>query len=50
VFKQIARHNWVCGTMPGFPSAQGIDRANIQTAWKYVYLLRAWERLTRYIE
>jgi hypothetical protein len=50
VFKRIARHGWMFGTLPGNPSEQPLDRAGLRIAWKYVYLIRAGDRLTRYVE
>jgi hypothetical protein len=50
VFKRIAKHGWVFVKTPAKPSPQLVDRAGLGTAWKYVYLFRAANRLTRYVE
>jgi hypothetical protein len=50
VFKRIARHGWVFVNLPAKSSPQPVDRAGLRAAWKYVYLFRAGNRLTRYVE
>ena len=49
-FKRLARRRRSFDLFArSFASAQ-FDRAGLQIAWKYVYLVRAGHRLTRYVE
>jgi len=50
VFKRIARHGWVFGTLPENYSQQPLEHSGLRIAWKYVYLIRACDRRTRYVE
>ena len=50
VFKRLARRHGFFAPMPSNLFSPQFDRAGLQIAWKYVYLLRAGRRLTRYVE
>jgi hypothetical protein len=50
IFKRLAKRRSSFGPVAiGFFPPQ-LDRAGLRTAWKYVYFLRAGNRLTRYVE
>jgi hypothetical protein len=49
-FKRLARRRSFFAPMPSNLFSPQFDRAGLQIAWKYVYLLRAGRRLTRYVE
>ena len=49
-FKRLARRRSSFDLLAKGSSSPRLDRAGLQTAWKYVYLVRAGYRLTRYVE
>jgi hypothetical protein len=49
-FKRLARRRGSFGPIAVEILSPHSDRAALRTAWKYVYLLRAGNRLTRYVE
>jgi hypothetical protein len=50
VFKRPARQSGLFGPFARSSFSQQFDRSGLRTAWKYVYLFRADNRLTRYVE
>jgi hypothetical protein len=50
IFKRLARRRGSFGPIAVGILSPHFDRAALRTAWKYVYLLRAGNRLTRYVE
>ena len=50
MFKRSARRNSSFGRLAGSFFSPQLARAGLRTAWKYVYLLRAGQSLTRYVE
>jgi hypothetical protein len=50
VFKRLAKQSGLFGPFARSSSSQQLDQAGLLTAWKYVYLSRGGQRLTRYVE
>ena len=50
IFKRSARRNSSFGLFARNSFSQQFARAGLRTAWKYVYLFRTGQRLTRYVE
>ena len=50
IFKRLARRRGSFGPIAVGILSPHFDRTALRTAWKYVYLLRAGNRLTRYVE
>jgi hypothetical protein len=50
IFKRLARRKGSFGLFAKTSFSQQFARATLRTAWKYVYLFRAGQRLTRYVE
>ena len=50
VLKRLDSPRGFFGPMPRSSFSPQFDRAGLQIAWKYVYLMRAGRRLTRYVE
>jgi len=49
-FKRLARRRGSFDLFARSFASPRFDRAGLQIAWKYVYLVRAGHRLTRYVE
>jgi hypothetical protein len=50
IFKRSARRNSSFGPFAKSSFSQQFARIGLRTAWKYVFLFRAGQRLTRYVE
>jgi hypothetical protein len=50
IFNRLAKQRALFGTFARSSFSQQFDRAGLRTAWKYAYLFRAGDRLTRYVE
>ena len=50
IFKRSARRNSSRGPFARNSFSQQFARSGLRTAWKYVYLFRTGQRLTRYVE
>ena len=50
VIKRLAKQSGLFGPFARSSSSQQLDQAGLLTAWKYVYLSRGGQRLTRYVE
>ena len=50
IFKRSARRNNSFGPFARSSFSQQFARTDLRTAWKYVFLFRAGQRLTHYVE
>jgi hypothetical protein len=50
IFKRSARRNRSFGPFARSYFSQQFARTDLRTAWKYVFLFRTGQRLTRYVE
>jgi len=50
VFKRLTKQRDLLAAFARSSASQQFDRTGLLASWKYVYLFRAGDRLTRYVE